>query len=185
MKGTNLEGIVHYIVVDIEATCWKDWENAAEMETIEIGAVKLNAEFELIDEFSVFVKPVIHPQLSKFCLRFTSIEQADVDNAELFPAAFNKFLTWIGPESYAWYSWSGYDRKRLLDDLVFHDQPVSIFFEQHHDLKQLFAEKEGLSEPVGMRRALKRLEVAYEGRQHRGIDDARNTAEILRYVLSD
>lgn len=154
------------------------------METIEIGAVKLSPQFEIIDDFSVFVRPVIHPQLSEFCVRFTSIKQTDVDNAELLPAAFNKFLTWIGPEPYRWYSWSNYDRQRLLADIVFHAQPIPDFFAQHTDLKQLFAKKESLSKPIGMRRALKRLEVTYNGRQHRGIDDARNTAEILKYVLS-
>ncbi|MFK7802860.1 MAG: exonuclease domain-containing protein [Anaerolineae bacterium] len=184
-----MDGIVHHIVVDIEATCWKDWENAAEMETIEIGAVKLNADFELIDEFTVFVRPVIHPQLSDFCLRFTSIQQADVEAADKFPAAFKQFLEWIGPQPYIWYSWTSYDRKRLLGDFENHhqssNQPIPRFFELHHDLKKLFAQKENLEVPVGMRRALKRLEVDYEGRQHRGIDDARNTAAILKYVFKE
>ena len=157
------------------------------METIEIGAVKLNADFELIDEFTIFIRPVIHPILSDFCLRFTSIQQADVEAADTFPAAFDKFLAWIGPEPYLWFSWTSYDRKRLFEDFKFHHKTDDInrpnFFDQHHDLKKLFAQKEKLETPVGMRRALKRLEVAYEGRQHRGIDDARNTAAILKYVF--
>ena len=180
----NTEGVVYHIVVDIEATCWKNWEHAAEMETIEIGAVKLNAAFELIDEFSIFVRPIIHPQLSEFCVSFTSIAQEDVDNAVLFPVAFNRFLEWIGPDPYFWYSWTSYDRKRLHEDLVNHQQPIPDFFERHHDLKRLYAERAKLAEPVGMRRALKQIDVAYEGRQHRGIDDARNTAAILKHVLS-
>lgn len=153
------------------------------METIEIGAVKLNAAYEIIDEFSIFVRPVIHPELSEFCVGFTSITQEDVDQAELFPTAFSRFLAWIGSEPYLWYSWTSYDRKRLHDDLVYHQQPVPEFFDRHHDLKRLYAKSEELAEPVGMRRALKQIEVSYAGRQHRGIDDARNTAAILRHVL--
>jgi len=180
-----LEGIACHIVVDIEASCWKDWEHAAEMETIEIGAVKLNAKFEKIDEFTVFIQPVIYPQLSDFCRRFTSITQAEVDAADTFPAAFQQFLNWIGTEAYYWYSWTNYDRKRLLADVNYHQQPVTTFFNNHFDLKKLFAQKESLTKPVGMRRALKRLEIPYQGRQHRGIDDARNTAAILKYVFEN
>ncbi|MEM8858172.1 MAG: 3'-5' exonuclease [Chloroflexota bacterium] len=173
----------YLIVVDIEATCWKGWEHAEEMETIEIGAVKLNQNFEDAGQFTTFVKPVIHPQLSDFCVNFTSIQQADVDQADLFPAAFDKFLAWIGEDAYLWFSWSSYDAKRLHDDLVYHSQPIPKFFDNHHDLKKLYAQKEGLKERVGMRRALKNLKIDYSGRQHRALDDALNTAHILRYVL--
>lgn len=154
------------------------------METIEIGAVKLNAQLEIIDEFSTFIRPVIRPQLSEFCVRFTSIRQADVEQAALFPAVFADFLAWIGAEPYLWYSWSSYDRKRLHGDLVHHGRPIPEFFERHYDLKRLYAACAALAKPVGMRRALKQIGVVYAGRQHRGIDDARNTAEILKYVLA-
>lgn len=176
--------MVHHIVVDIEATCWKDWENAAEMETIEIGAVKLDADLKVVDEFSIFIRPVIHPELSEFCIKFTSIKQSDVADAELFPAAFKAFIDWIGPESFIWYSWSDYDRKRIMDDLTYHKQPIPPEMLNHQDLKKLYADAENLKVRVGMRRALKNLNITYQGRQHRGIDDAKNTAEILKHVLA-
>ncbi len=154
------------------------------METIEIGAVKLNAELEKIDEFSIFIRPVINPILSDFCVRFTSIQQSDVAGAQTFPAAFKTFFAWIGPEPFVWYSWSDYDRKRIMDDLAYHNQAVPAEMHNHQDLKKLYADSENLPKHVGMRRALKNLEIEYKGRQHRGIDDAKNTAEILRHVLA-
>ena len=153
------------------------------METIEIGAVKLDRNLNEIDQFSIFVRPVVHPKLSEFCVGFTSIQQADVDQAELFPAAFNRFLNWLGADAYLWFSWSTYDAKRMRDDLIYHKQPIPNFFDKHHDLKKLYAQKEGFSEQVGMRRALKNLKISYSGRQHRAIDDALNTVHILRHVL--
>ncbi|MEM8863414.1 MAG: 3'-5' exonuclease [Chloroflexota bacterium] len=175
---------MHHIVVDIEATCWKDWENAAEMETIEIGAVKLDVSLKEVDEFSIFIRPVINPILSDFCTRFTSIKQSDVAGANTFPKAFEIFFDWIGPEPFVWYSWSDYDRKRLMDDLVYHKQPIPAQLHNHQDLKKLYADAEKLPKHVGMRRALKYLQIDYLGRQHRGIDDAKNTAEILKHVLA-
>ncbi len=154
------------------------------METIEIGAVKLNAALEVVGEFSIFVRPVIHPVLSEFCVKFTSITQSDVAAADLFPVAFNAFFEWIGPEPFIWYSWSDYDRKRIMDDLTFHKQSIPPEMLNHKDLKMLYAETENLKVRVGMRRALKNLNITYQGRQHRGIDDAKNTAEILKHVLA-
>ncbi len=153
------------------------------METIEIGAVKLNAKLEQIDEFSVYVRPVKHPILSEFCVRFTSIKQDDLAQADTFPAAFKRFFDWMGPEKFVWYSWSDYDRHRLMTDLADHLQPVPPQFLNHKDLKKLYAQSKDLEQMVGMRRALKDLEIEFEGRQHRGLDDAKNTAEILRHVL--
>lgn len=174
----------YHIVVDIEATCWKGWENAEQMETIEIGAVKLNSELKIVDEFTTYVRPIIHPILSDFCVRFTSITQQDVDQARLLPDAFQSFLNWIGSSPFVWYSWSDYDRQRLLGDLERHRQPIPKRILNHRDLKRMYAESENLPQQVGMRRALKNLGVEFEGRSHRGIDDAKNTAIILRHVLS-
>ena len=77
---------MHYIVFDLEATCWEERDNRRN-ETIEIGAVLINEKQEVISEFQQFVKPLMNPVLSDFCTNLTSIQQADVDDAPLFPEA--------------------------------------------------------------------------------------------------
>ena len=34
---------------------------------------------EIVSEFSFFVRPVVHPRLTPFCIHLTSITQANVD----------------------------------------------------------------------------------------------------------
>lgn len=90
---------MNYIIVDLEATCEKD-NKAFQNEIIEIGAVKVSETLQALDKFSSFVKPILNPVLSDFCKELTSITQEDIDKADTFPLVFQRFLDWIGKESY-------------------------------------------------------------------------------------
>lgn len=56
-------------------------------------------------------------------------------------------------------------------------------FEDHLNLKRRFTERMGLRKPEGMRGALRRVGLPLEGTHHRGIDDARNLAGLLPYIV--
>lgn len=175
---------MNHIVVDIEASCWKGWEKRDLMETIEIGAVKLGPDFEKRGEFTIFIQPVRIERLSDFCTELTSITQQDVDQADRFPAAFEQFLGWIGAEEpFCWYSWGNYDYKQLFKDIAYHQVPYPAGMEAHTNLKGLFAAKNRLDKQVGLHRALKMKALPFEGRAHRGIDDARNIAILAQQLL--
>ena len=76
---------MRYVIVDLEATCWEGGSNIEKMEIIEIGAIILqSSQGPARSEFSAFVKPVIEPILSDYCMRLTSIRQQDVDEADDF-----------------------------------------------------------------------------------------------------
>ena len=46
----------YFIIVDLEATCWKQRQDRKN-EAIEIGAVCLDSEQNIVDEFCRFIKP--------------------------------------------------------------------------------------------------------------------------------
>ena len=71
---------MNYIVLDLEATCWKQ-KGKFQNEIIEIGAVCISNDKEILGEYCSFVKPQTHPILSDFCTELTTIEQKDVDGA--------------------------------------------------------------------------------------------------------
>lgn len=100
----------HYVILDLEATCWKQGMPRAKMETIEFGSVKLNLEtLQVEDEFAMFVRPTLEPELSDFCKELTAIRQQDVDNAALFPEVLNKFVNWFGDKENMLCTWGDYD----------------------------------------------------------------------------
>ena len=56
-----------FILYDLEATCWRT-SRPKRVEIIEVGAVKVNENLEIVSEFCAFVRPMMHPVISKFCL---------------------------------------------------------------------------------------------------------------------
>lgn len=171
-----------YIIFDLEATCWEE-KHKHVSEIIEIGAVKINQNKAIVGEFNAFVKPVLQPRLSEFCMKLTSIEQADVDNAKRFPEVINEFKEWIGTNKndYCLCSWGFYDKKQLITDSELHNIPTN-WLEKHISVKHQHQILTNLNKSVGLGRAIRLENLDFEGIPHRGIDDARNIAKIfLKY----
>lgn len=174
------------LVIDLEATCDEgDGLPASDMEIIEIGAVWATAEGTVLDTFQALVRPVVRPQLTRFCRQLTNIEQADVDAAELFPAAaarLTDFAQRHRAQAATWGSWGQYDAKQLVRDCERHgiQHPLAAF--EHVNLKRRFAKARKMKE-VGMARALQMVGLPLDGSHHRGLDDARNIAKLLPYSL--
>ena len=155
---------MNYIIFDLEATCWEN-DKSKTSEIIEIGAVKLNDKLEVVATFSKFIKPVIYPALSDFCIRLTSIEQKNVDVADIFKNVMVEFENWItsSDTEVALCSWGFYDKNRYIrmqikiipvESIVC---LISISVSKHQ-----FAEIKGIS-PCGMSRALDLLGLPLEG----------------------
>ena len=62
-------------------------------------------------------------------------------------------------------------------------EKVYPFGPSHINVKTLFALKNKLGHELGMDGALKFLDIPLEGTHHRGMDDAKNIAKILREIL--
>ena len=177
-----------YLVIDLEATC--DDMGAVpkrEMETIEIGAVLVDAQtFEPIAEFQTFIRPIRHPILTPFCRELTSITQAEVDAAPGFPEAIAALGEFIHEHSPQWLplfgSWGDYDRHQFELDAKLHAVGLP-FGPDHLNIKAAFSDALGTRKRFGMARALAKLGLSLAGTHHRGIDDARNIARILPYAV--
>ena len=175
----------HYLIIDLEATCSDDRTIPPDrMETIEVGAVLVHAStFEVEAEFQSFVKPVRHPVLTPFCTKLTSITQAMVDGAPLFPEAFDGLRKRLvsGRSGLVWGSWGRYDERQLKQDCALHRVPFHM--PPHVNLKTTFAETQGVRKKQGMTGALALCGLKLEGAHHRGMDDARNIARMLPWIV--
>ncbi len=174
---------MRYVVVDLEATCWKSGMSRAEMEIIEIGSVLLaSSSGPVLGEWGSFVRPVAHFELSDFCRELTSIRQEDVYSAPYFWEVLPRYLEWIGPEPFTLCSWGAYDLNQLRQDCQRHSLDFPATFERHINLKSAHARLRGIK-PQGMNGALRHEGLTLEGTHHRGIDDARNIAKLAQIIL--
>lgn len=180
-----MERSAYYCVIDFEATCSED--NSVprhEMEIIEIGAVMVDATtLDAVSEFQSFVKPVIHPRLTKFCTELTSIRQVDVEFSYTLPQVVGKFSAWLKHYPYHLFcSWGDFD-KTLLERECANKQAIYPFNHRHWNLKTAYAKNQGMRREFGLASALKQMNIPFQGMHHRGIDDARMIAKLMPYLI--
>ena len=186
----NLAEFDYYLIVDLEASCCDRNGTQAnliprhEMEIIEIGAVLLAADsLAIVSEFNTFIRPVRHPRLTSFCTQLTTIQQTDVDQAPLYPVAIQALQRWLAPyQPYLFCSWGDYDKNQLAQDSAYHQ--LNFPLTAHHlNIKEQFSRTQKLPKKYGMQTALQLAGLALQGIHHRGIDDARNMARLMPYIL--
>ncbi len=179
--------------VDLEATCDDVGVNESprslvvvpdQMETIEIGLVVIDLEtLEIVDEFQRFVRPQINPILTDFCKTLTPIQQADVDSARTYVEVRHELGAFIAryPDA-AWASWGDYDARQLARDAGFAGCASMLAGLPHFNSKKWHA---GLYDerPKGLKQTVESMGLMWGGTYHRGIDDARNVASILKEML--
>ena len=163
----------------MEATCWKTRSKENVNEIIEIGAVCIDENQQIKNEFSKFVRPILNPELSDFCKKLTCIRQGDIDKADTFEKVIEEFKDWIqqNQQEYVLCSWGFYDKTQLIKDCKLHNLE-SDWAKKHISVKHQFAKFNNIK-PVGMEKALQIEGLTLDGTHHRGIDDARNIAKIF------
>lgn len=179
----------HIAVVDLECTCSNtnagdDTVRRDQMETIEIGAVMVRRhDFEPVDEFCRFIHPVVHHELTDFCKELTSITQHDVNAAPLFHEVYWRFAEWLTDwQAAAWGSWGAFDAYQLQLDARRQGLEHELdWLPPHCNIKSSWAKQMGMKR-VGLGRAVQTAGLEFEGRAHRGIDDARMIGRLLRGV---
>jgi inhibitor of KinA sporulation pathway (predicted exonuclease) len=180
-------------IVDVEATCWKDrYAASRRSEIIELGGTTLmniDGELEILGSFSEFIKPKLHPRLSNFCKKLTSIKQEDVNNADNFTNALKSFrekakatVNGMSCRRMIFASWSPYDRKQIRQDCKLHE--LRYPFGRYWDLEKSFSGYKKEQRLYSVTNALISLGEEYKGQIHRAISDAENTATIVQKSMS-
>ncbi|MBK5374652.1 exonuclease domain-containing protein [Pseudomonas sp. TH43] len=179
--------------VDLEATCDEVGESESprplavlsdQMETIEIGLVVIDLEsLEIVYEFQRFVRPQINPTLTDFCKKLTSIQQVDVDGARMYQEVGGELRTFAASyPNAAWASWGDYDARQLERDAGLAGCPSLFEGLPHFNARKWHA---GLYDdrPKSLKQTVKSLGLVWQGIYHRGINDARNVASIIKEML--
>ena len=185
MNNVSTPGVpASLVVIDLEATCANDGSVPRhEMEIIEIGAVLVQAgTIEPSAEFQTFVRPVRHPELTRFCTELTGIKPGMVAGAPHFPEAMTALYDWMaGFDDIGLFgSWGAYDRNQFLQDCDFHG--VAYAMPDHVNLKKEFSRRQERRKQYGMAGALRLCRLDLKGEHHRALDDAKNIARLLPWI---
>jgi inhibitor of KinA sporulation pathway (predicted exonuclease) len=171
------------VIVDVESTCWEGGTPAGQIsEIIEIGICTLDLHSGAIEQNEgILIKPQ-DSTVSDFCTQLTTITPDMVENGISFAEACTKLETEYLSKNRVWASYGAYDHTMFVNQCSRLKIPYP-FSNKHINVKTLFSLKSRMSKEVGMSGALRQLGFELEGTHHRGVDDARNIAKILNWVL--
>lgn len=179
-----------YVVYDLEMCRVPRGEKRDEFgsrqELIQIGAVLLDEEYEIIDSFRTFVHPR-YGELDDFIIKLTGITNADLADAPSTEDALDSFLAWM-PEDTVMVSWSESDIYQLyheIDGKGIDSPRLEDLLENSIDCQYEFEEKLNASRTYGLFEALSITGIDCDERVHDALSDARNTALLFKKIMTE
>lgn len=188
----NVPTFDYICVIDFEATCDEVNKQNYVHEIIEFPIVLINLKtMSIEDTFQKYVKPTLNPILTKFCVHLTGITQEQVDNANTFPVVLEEVNQWFlekglgTTQKFAIASDGPWDFENFLNLQCYQSGiKYPLWARRWVDVRKLFANWFNLRR-CGIEKMLHYLGLEFEGKQHCGLDDAKNISRILMKLLSD
>ena len=179
--------MMNYIVLDLE------WNQSAKgkkytlpgmpFEIIQMGAVKLDNKFDVIDEFDRLVCPQVYPVLHSVCGEVTGITQEMLADGEHFVDTALDFLEWCG-QDYIFCTWGSTDLVELQRNLNHYaieaEFPMPFLF---YDVQKLYSLcfLNGKERPA-LQTAIEQRGIAEKEQYHMALSDARYTAQLMKLL---
>ena len=174
-----------YIVFDLEWNQSPDGKKYADsrlpFEIIEIGAVKLNEQREVVDTFQRLIKPQVYNWIHDSIHEVIHVDYKDLADGQPFAQAAGEFLKWCGRD-YIFCTWGNQDVMELQRNMKYYGilsllpGPVT-----YYDVQKIYGicYEEG-DERRSLESAIDQMGIPKALDFHRALTDARYTGEILK-----
>jgi inhibitor of KinA sporulation pathway (predicted exonuclease) len=178
---------MNYIVLDLE---WNQSYNGhmgehprMPFEIIEIGAVKVDRNMNIIDEYSSLIKPRIYKKLHAKIRTILNYDEEDLNNGRGFKEVCSEFLEWCGKD-YIFCTWGPMDLTELQTNMDFYymekfPRPLKFL-----NLQTIYANMQGNPSNVQtmskLEKAVSEMHIPENEPFHTALNDARYTALVMR-----
>ncbi len=174
---------MNYIVMDLEwnqsNTRYRAERNGVRLEgeIVEIGAVRVNENMEILERYCEFIKPECYKKMNRRVTELTDITNDMVDHARPFAEVMTEFLSWCGEDAFL--TWSENDIIMIEDNMLFHGMSIDDL-PRCFDMQLLFDDQITQEDrSFALSYAMWKLDIKPE-RSHDALNDAINTVEVLR-----
>lgn len=183
---------MNYTVLDLEFNQPFNFKNGAQtylnpecpFEIIQIGAVKLNENFELVDSFNYLIKPKIYKRIHPIVEKITGITYEQIKDCPSFEDAYNAFIEFsCGTESVLC-TWGIDDIKSLYRNILFYNLNINAISDKYINVQTYATSYLNYEQGkiIGLKNAVMLLELPIEEEFHNALYDADYTAQIFKIV---
>lgn len=179
---------MNYLVIDLEMCKvpkhYRSKKYKYANEIIQVGAVLLDEEYEVIGRINQYVHPE-YGVIDHFISDLTGIRSSQVKYAPSLKDVLTSMIDWLGEREYKVYAWSDSDYSQLQHEIFckhIEDSKVESFMDAGRwvDYQQVFGTRFDFSRAISLKEALMYCDIDADGRLHDGLDDAANTAKLIR-----
>lgn len=175
-----------YIVLDLEWNQPFDMQKMVKKpvmlrgEIIQIGAVKLDENYHILDTFKIMVFPKYYTKMNKKVAKLTGIKTEDLQYGFQFPVAFKHFSKWCG-DDFAFLTWGPDDIKMLHNNMILHKMDPE-WIPSTYNIQVIFDDQVSKEKrQISLSDAMEKLgEPALEA--HDALHDARNTVCVCLHL---
>jgi inhibitor of KinA sporulation pathway (predicted exonuclease) len=178
--------MMHFVLFDLEMTCWESEYPVRNREIIELGAVLLSPYGKEMSRFERLVKPVENPRLSFYCANLTGIQQEDVDNGLTFLQCYRDFSQWLHQYDVdkLFVAWGASDQT-VLEEACRINRLNSLLEGDYLDAKRAYHDLKNINYRLGLVKAMRHEGLEFEGEPHRALTDSLNLARLFRKYIGE
>lgn len=178
----DLDYIGQYIVIDLEFS-----KKRTGTEIVEIAAKRVLLKEGMIIEEGDCFKKTVKPQHkpSKSLLQLIDITEEELEGSDSFPKAYNELRKWVNQKDLdtIFIAWGNRDAIVLKTDCKNYGLMKEYNEMSFVDLQSYIMVKNDIKHLPSLIKIVEREFGKFEGVEHHAIDDATNTAKILRNHL--
>lgn len=177
---------MQYIILDLEwnqplsyqSRTYREVGDKLIFEMIQIGAVKLNQQLEVVDSLSIPIQPTHYVKIHPRIRRMTGLGPEELAAAPRFQEAMAQFEAWCG-DDYALLTWGCDDVSVLQQNLDFFGYEAKL--PPLCDIQKLFSEVHSLKERAGLKLAMEMMHIEPDEHRafHNAVHDAYYTALVF------
>ena len=175
---------MNYIVLELE---WNQSSDGKEEESkllpfeiVEIGAIRLNSERQMVSEFSELIKPQVYHEMHHITRKLIHLQMDQLEHGRPFAEVAEQFFDWCG-EAPVFCTWGAMDLTELQRNLSYYgmqtlaDGPFPFL-----DVQKLFSIGfEDRKSRRSLEYAIDYLKIEKDIPFHRAFSDAYYTAKVL------
>lgn len=176
---------MYYIILDMEWNQALDRAHTVEKpvllrgEIIQIGAVKCDEDYNLVDRLKINVAPKYYKKMNRHVEKITGITNAMLAKGEKFPEAFAKLREWCTPE-FRFITWGFDDIAMLADNLELHGFDPQ-YGSDYVNLQLIYKNQvDGEHVQCSLSDAVEKLGIPMDAQAHDAMNDAWFTYEVCR-----
>ncbi|MDD3794980.1 MAG: exonuclease domain-containing protein [Lachnospiraceae bacterium] len=178
---------MNYIVFDLEWNQCPDGKEKEEpllpFEIIEIGAVKMNSQHEVLDQYHEIIRPQVYPVLHFMTREVISLNETELTAARCFSEVIADFLKWCGEEP-VFATWGPSDLTELQRNMAWYHIPSPLPFPLfYYDVQKIFSiVYEDRKSRRSLETAVDYLSILKTDIFHNALSDAVYTAKVMEHL---